>query len=110
MKHMQAQKDVRIVVIHNMMMVLDIQLVGTNAEIVTNMVISVACATRKKNLLTRKGLWSQDHPKYIYFRLVQFIHDSISNQSEDSSSDDSFYLQVQLHSTQVETRLPALQI
>ena len=69
---MQAQKDVRSVVIHNILMVLDIQLVSTNAEIVTNMVISVACATRRKKHLTRKGLWSQDHPKHINFRLVQF--------------------------------------
>ena len=66
MKHMQDQIDKRSVV-------LDVQLVGTHAEVVTNMVISVACAIRRKKHLTRKGLWSPDHPKYINFRLVQFI-------------------------------------
>ena len=51
----------------------DVQLVNTNAEIATNMVISVVCATRREKSLTRKHLWSQDHPKHINFRLVQFI-------------------------------------
>ena len=74
MKHMQGQIDVRSVVIHNMLMVLDVQLVGTNAEIVIKMFILVACATRRRKYLTQKGLWSQDHPKHINFRLVQFIH------------------------------------
>ena len=36
------------------------------------MVTSVACATRREKYLTRKGLWSQDHPKHINFRLAQF--------------------------------------
>ena len=56
MKHTQAQIDVRSVLIHNTLMVLDVQLDGTNAEIVTNMVILVACATRRKKHLTGKGL------------------------------------------------------
>ena len=38
-----------------------------------SMGISVACATGRKNL-NIKGLWSQDHPKHINFRLVQFAH------------------------------------
>ena len=74
MKYMEAQKDVRSVETHNILIVLDLQLVNTNAEIVTNMVISEACATRRKKHLTRKGLWSQDHSKHINVRLVQFIH------------------------------------
>ena len=49
---------------------LDVQLVSTNAEIVTGMVTSVSCATRREKYLTRKGLWSQDHPKHINFRLA----------------------------------------
>ena len=60
-------------VFHNILRDSDVQLVSTNAEIVTNMVISVACTTRRKKHLTRKGLWSQDHTKHINFRLVQFI-------------------------------------
>ena len=72
MKHMQAEKDISSLVIHNMFRDLDVKLANTNTEIVIHMVISVACDTRKKNL-TRKGLWSQDHPKYINFRLVQFV-------------------------------------
>ena len=62
------------VVIHNILRDSDVQPVSTNAEIVTNMLISVACATRRKKHLTGKGLWSQNHPKCINFRLVQFIH------------------------------------
>ena len=67
-------KDVQNVVIHNILRDSDVQLVSTNTESVANMVISVACATRRKNYLTRKGLWNQDHPKHTNFRLVQFIH------------------------------------
>ena len=73
MKHTQVQKDEGSVVILSILRDSDVQLVSTNAEIVTNMVISVACATRKKHL-TRKGLWSQYHPKYTNFRLVHFIY------------------------------------
>ena len=54
MKHMQAQKDVRSVVIHNILRDSDVQLVNANAKIVTNMVISVACATRRKKHLTEQ--------------------------------------------------------
>ena len=39
MKYMQAQIDVRSLVFHYTLMDLDVQLVGTNAEIVINMVI-----------------------------------------------------------------------
>ena len=110
MKHAQAQKDVRSVVIHNILMVLDIQLVSTNAEIVTNMVISIACATRREKHLTRNGLWSQDQPKHINFRIGPvYTQNFICGQVEESSSDDPFYLQVQLQSTQVETKIPAPQ-
>ena len=90
MKHTQAQIDVRSVVIHNMLMVLDVQLVGTNAQIVIYMVIYMViyiwsviymvsrhqctnCHIYGHFSTTRKGLWSQDHPKHINFRLVQFI-------------------------------------
>ena len=49
-KHTQVKKDVLNVVIHNIEKDSDGQLVSINAEIVTNMGISVACATRRKNL------------------------------------------------------------
>ena len=111
MKHMQAQIDARNVVIHNTLIVLDVQLVGTNAKSATNMVISVACAIRRKKHLTRKGLWSHNHPKHTQLKIGSvFVQDSIFGQSEDlSSSDDSFCLQVQLKSMQVETMIPAPQ-
>ena len=48
-KHTQAQRDVRNVEIHNMLKDLDVQLVSTNAEIVTNMVNLVACTRGKKH-------------------------------------------------------------
>ena len=54
MEHAQAQKDVRSVVIHNILMVLDVQLLGTNVEIFTDMVILVACATRRKEAFDKK--------------------------------------------------------
>ena len=49
-KHTQAQTDVRSVVIHNMLRESDDQLASTNVKIAINLVISVACATRRKNL------------------------------------------------------------
>ena len=72
--HMQAKTDVRSVVIENMLKDLDVQLVSTNAEIVTSMVISVACAIRGKKHLSRKGLQSPYHPKHANFRLAQFTY------------------------------------
>ena len=73
-KYMQAKKDVQSVVIHNIQRDSDVQLASTNVEIATSMVISVACATRREKHMIRKGLWSQNHPKHINFRLVQFTH------------------------------------
>ena len=67
-KYIQTRKDVRSVMIQDILRDLDVQLTSTNAEIVTNMDISVACATRRV-----KGLWSQDHPKYTSLRLDQFV-------------------------------------
>ena len=53
MKHMQAQIDVRNVVIHNMLRDLDVQLVNTNEKMAINLVILVACTTKRKTLNTR---------------------------------------------------------
>ena len=50
MKHMQAQKDVRSVVIHNMLRDSDVQLANTNVKIAISLVISIACATRRESL------------------------------------------------------------
>ena len=58
MKNMQAQIDVRSVVLHNMFRDSDVQLVGTNVKIVLSLVISVASAVRRKSLNT-KGVKSQ---------------------------------------------------
>ena len=69
MKHTQAQIDVRSVVIHNTLRDLDVKLVSTNVRIVINLVISVAYATRRKNLST-KGI---QVPEHINWRLVQLI-------------------------------------
>ena len=69
-KHTQVKEDVQNVVIHNIQRHSDVQLVSTNAEIVTNMVTSVACATRIEKHLTREILWDQDHPKHITTRLA----------------------------------------
>ena len=68
-KHMQARKDVRSVVIQDILWDLNVQLASSNAEIVTKMDISVTCAAR-----TVKGLWSQDHPKHTNLRLAWFVH------------------------------------
>ena len=43
---MQARKDVRNVVIQNILRDLDVQQANTNVRIAINLVISVACATR----------------------------------------------------------------
>ena len=47
-KHIQVKKDDQNVVIHNILRDLDVQLASTNIKIATGMVISVACATRRK--------------------------------------------------------------
>ena len=98
MKHMQAQIDVRSVVIHNMLRDLDVQLVNTNAEIAINMAISVACATGKKKYLAGKGLWSQDYPKHINFRLIQFVQKIfyVASQKIYHQVKDSFCFQLKL--------------
>ena len=53
MKHMQAQVDVKSVVIQNMLRDLDVQLASTNVKIAISLAILVACATRRKSLNTR---------------------------------------------------------
>ena len=52
----------------------------------------VACATRRKTSLTRKGLCSPDHPKHINFRLVQFVCKILYAASQ------KIYPQVKIHS------------
>ena len=108
-KHTQVKKDVPNVVIHNIEKDLDVQLASTNVKIAISIVISVACATRREKHMTRKGLWSQDHPKQKQLQIGPvYMQDSIYSQSEDlSSSSDSFCLQLHLQSTQVETIIPA---
>ena len=71
-KHTQVKKDVQNVVSHNILRDLDDQLASTNVKNAISMVLSVACATRIEKHMTRKGFWSQDHPRHINFRLVQF--------------------------------------
>ena len=63
-KHTQARKDVRSVTIQNILRDLDIHRTNINARIAINLVISVACATRRLDMKT-KGPWSQDHPRLI---------------------------------------------
>ena len=98
MKHMQAQIDVRSVVIHNMLRDLDVQLVSTNVRIVISLVISAACATRRKR---------ESSPKAHQMKIgTVYMQDELCSQSEESSCDASFCLQVKLKSTQAETPAP----
>ena len=43
---------------------LDVQPVDISVRIATCLVILVACATRRKMFMTRKGPWSTDHPRH----------------------------------------------
>ena len=63
-KHTQARKDVRSVVSQGILRDLDVQQANTNVRIAINLVISVACATRRLHMKT-KAPWSQDHPRHI---------------------------------------------
>ena len=63
-KHMQAKKDVRSVLIQNILRDLNVQQANANVRIAINLDISVACATRRMDMKT-KGPWSQDHPRCI---------------------------------------------
>ena len=72
-KHTQASKDVRCVVIQDILRDLDVQWANTNVRIALNLVISLAFATRILDMKT-KGLWSQDNPRDINWRLAQFVH------------------------------------
>ena len=86
MKHTQAQIDVKSVVIHNTLMVLDVQLVGNNPQIVINMVISVACATKRKKNLTKKRSLESRSPKEHQLKIGPvYTQDSICSQSEKGS-------------------------
>ena len=100
MKYRQAQIDVRSVVIHNMLRDLGVQLVSTNVKIAISLVILVACAARRKSWNTR----GNQVPEHINCRLAQ--QDELYGQSEESSSNDSFCLQINLKSMQVETPAP----
>ena len=51
-KHTQARKDVRSVVIQNTLRDIDVQQANINARIAINLVISVACATRRLDMKT----------------------------------------------------------
>ena len=64
-------------------------------------------ATKRKKHLTRKGLWSQDHPKHINFRLAQFTHKIPYAASQTTCL--LVKIQVQLKTTQVETKILAPQ-
>ena len=57
-----VKRDVTNVVTPHMWRDLDVQPVDINARIATSLVISVACATRKKSLNTRE---SQEDPEHI---------------------------------------------
>ena len=72
------------------------------------MVTSVVCATRRGKYLTRKGLWSQDHPKHIdsyWLSLYTRFHMQLFRRSVFKQR---FFLLATL-STQVETKIPAPQ-
>ena len=43
---------------------LDVMPVDINARIATSLVILVACTTRRKKFMTRKGPWSTGHPRH----------------------------------------------
>ena len=104
---MQAQKDVRSVVIHNMLRDLDVQLVSTNAQIVIDMVISVAFATRKNVFDQKRSLKSRSPTAHQLQIGSVCAQDSLCGQSEVlSSSKDSFCLLLHLQSTQFETKFP----
>ena len=72
-KHMKSRKDVRNVVTQGILRDLDVQWANINARIAINLVISVACATRRLDMRT-KGPWSQDHTRHIDWSLAQFVH------------------------------------
>ena len=103
-KHMQARKDVRSVVIQNTLRDIDVQQASINARIAINLVISVVCATRRLDVKT-KGPRS---PKAYQLKIGSVCaQDSICNQLEDFSlSDELFCLQKKIKSNQVETAAP----
>ena len=72
-KHKQPRKDVRSMVIQDMLRDLDVQQANTYVRIAIKLVISVACAIRSMDMKT-KGLWGPDHQRYIIRRLAQFVH------------------------------------
>ena len=59
-KHMQAKNYVRSVVIQGKLRDLDVQWPDINIRVAINLVISVACGTRRLDMKT-KGPWSWDH-------------------------------------------------
>ena len=63
-KHTQARKYVRSVVIQDILRDLDVQQAKTNVRIAINLASSVACATRRIDIKT-KGPGNTDHPRHI---------------------------------------------
>ena len=105
-KHMQARKDVRSVVIQNILRDLGVQQANTNVRIAINLVISVACATRRLDM--EKRSFESGSPKAHQLKTGSgCAQDSLCGQSEDfSSSDESFCLQMKIKSNQAETPAP----
>ena len=65
---------------------------------------------KKKEVFDKKRSLESRSPKAHQLQIGSVCaHDSICGQSDESSSDDSFCLQVKLKSTQVETKMPAPQ-
>ena len=106
-KHAQARKDLRSVVIQNILMDLDVQQAHPNVRIAISLVISVAYATRRLDMKT-KGPWESRSPKAHQLKIASVcVQDSICGQSGDfTSSDESFCLQMKIKSNQAETPAP----
>ena len=65
---------------------------------------------KKKEAFDKKRYVESRLPKAHQLQIGPvYMQDSICSQSEESSSNDSFCLQVQLQSTQIETKIPAPQ-
>ena len=66
----KVKTDVTNVVIPSILRDFSVLLANISAEIVINLVILVACATRSK-ILTRRG---EDHPKHTSWPVVDYLH------------------------------------
>ena len=107
MKHMEGQIDVRSVVIHNMLMDLDVQLVSTNVKNCHKFGHFSSLCYKKKEFEYKRESSPRAHQLKIG---TLYIQDVLCGQTDESSSDESFCLQVKLKSTQAETPTPQLLI